>query len=100
MIRRPPRSTLFPYTTLFRSVWRHALIRRSRGVFLFHLRQAQGRAQVGGGACAGVVNEFGRQLCRALRKQSFELTTTTSTVSGSKVLPAKCFPFTILPPKK
>src|SRR2546425_3277779 len=23
MIRRPPRSTLFPYTTLFRSVWRH-----------------------------------------------------------------------------
>src|SRR5215217_9270056 len=24
MIRRPPRSTLFPYTTLFRSDWRHA----------------------------------------------------------------------------
>src|SRR3989454_7215096 len=24
MIRRPPRSTLFPYTTLFRSVWRWA----------------------------------------------------------------------------
>src|SRR3712207_7348668 len=24
MIRRPPRSTLFPYTTLFRSTWRHA----------------------------------------------------------------------------
>src|SRR3712207_7113321 len=24
MIRRPPRSTLFPYTTLFRSVERHA----------------------------------------------------------------------------
>src|SRR5260221_1353414 len=22
MIRRPPRSTLFPYTTLFRSIWR------------------------------------------------------------------------------
>src|SRR2546430_10178636 len=22
MIRRPPRSTLFPYTTLFRSLWR------------------------------------------------------------------------------
>src|SRR3712207_7287853 len=28
MIRRPPRSTLFPYTTLFRSV--HCGIRRSR----------------------------------------------------------------------
>src|SRR3712207_7383656 len=25
MIRRPPRSTLFPYTTLFRSVDRHGL---------------------------------------------------------------------------
>src|SRR2546430_9067294 len=23
MIRRPPRSTLFPYTTLFRSIYRH-----------------------------------------------------------------------------
>src|SRR5476649_419782 len=25
MIRRPPRSTLFPYTTLFRSIWRIAV---------------------------------------------------------------------------
>src|SRR2546427_9500831 len=25
MIRRPPRSTLFPYTTLFRSAWQSAL---------------------------------------------------------------------------
>src|SRR5690349_22805942 len=30
MIRRPPRSTLFPYTTLFRSLaWKSSLIRRS-----------------------------------------------------------------------
>src|SRR5256885_7278447 len=27
MIRRPPRSTLFPYTTLFRSPWRQAVLR-------------------------------------------------------------------------
>src|SRR5256885_3288379 len=26
MIRRPPRSTLFPYTTLFRSVGAHAVV--------------------------------------------------------------------------
>src|SRR2546421_7075628 len=26
MIRRPPRSTLFPYTTLFRSIASHALV--------------------------------------------------------------------------
>src|SRR5260221_6923255 len=31
MIRRPPRSTLFPYTTLFRSGWPvHGALRRSR----------------------------------------------------------------------
>src|SRR5215510_15739163 len=30
MIRRPPRSTLFPYTTLFRSRRRRGLPRRSR----------------------------------------------------------------------
>src|SRR2546429_3122587 len=28
MIRRPPRSTLFPYTTLFRSIW--GRLRRTR----------------------------------------------------------------------
>src|SRR5438270_6517761 len=28
MIRRPPRSTLFPYTTLFRSADRHGAVRR------------------------------------------------------------------------
>src|SRR3712207_8274892 len=40
MIRRPPRSTLFPYTTLFRSDVRR---RPSRG-----RRPARGRRRVGG----------------------------------------------------
>src|SRR2546430_12983907 len=31
MIRRPPRSTLFPYTTLFRSVDSEGIERRERG---------------------------------------------------------------------
>src|SRR2546422_5711801 len=31
MIRRPPRSTLFPYTTLFRSLCRLAVARQLRG---------------------------------------------------------------------
>src|SRR2546421_6724568 len=40
MIRRPPRSTLFPYTTLFRSGWDYAeLVRRIAEVAL---RDAQG----------------------------------------------------------
>src|SRR2546430_13726851 len=41
MIRRPPRSTLFPYTTLFRSVIKEALEReleRGGQVFFVHNR--------------------------------------------------------------
>src|SRR3712207_8951759 len=30
MIRRPPRSTLFPYTTLFRSLLQHSMSRHQR----------------------------------------------------------------------
>src|SRR3712207_8826565 len=36
MIRRPPRSTLFPYTTLFRSPAYLAALIRSRGVTTVH----------------------------------------------------------------
>src|SRR3989442_5981002 len=39
MIRRPPRSTLFPYTTLFRSLPRHALP-RIQGAPLAHARRS------------------------------------------------------------
>src|SRR2546425_7673950 len=41
MIRRPPRSTLFPYTTLFRSLARHH-VAAARGIDvtgLLHLRE-------------------------------------------------------------
>src|SRR2546429_10017780 len=40
MIRRPPRSTLFPYTTLFRSVFREKLASETRPVRT--ARQANG----------------------------------------------------------
>src|SRR3712207_9027206 len=41
MIRRPPRSTLFPYTTLFRSSWTNerALKKRSHRLWLALLAQ-------------------------------------------------------------
>src|SRR2546430_7618295 len=39
MIRRPPRSTLFPYTTLFRSQGLPLGARRAEGKTLIHLRQ-------------------------------------------------------------
>src|SRR5258706_1208905 len=44
MIRRPPRSTLFPYTTLFRSVWISGLptlgkVTRSKGLRVMSSRR-------------------------------------------------------------
>src|SRR5256885_10010231 len=39
MIRRPPRSTLFPYTTLFRSVHAGGGLRRRRGVPVHRFRR-------------------------------------------------------------
>src|SRR2546429_9322409 len=47
MIRRPPRSTLFPYTTLFRSHLRNA------GLALLHGGQTE--QENGGGGSAAVV---------------------------------------------
>src|SRR2546428_5955214 len=52
MIRRPPRSTLFPYTTLFRSVLedvggckRHVAIGAARNQDASVLQQCRGRAR-------------------------------------------------------
>src|SRR2546430_9456971 len=42
MIRRPPRSTLFPYTTLFRSLGHAA---HDAALALLHLRQIERRAR-------------------------------------------------------
>src|SRR5256885_11141334 len=46
MIRRPPRSTLFPYTTLFRSAFRELLHRTASATALYL------EAQVAAGAAA------------------------------------------------
>src|SRR3712207_7809160 len=51
MIRRPPRSTLFPYTTLFRSL----RIRSSRGGILHIRRSSSPPAFAVGGATAVLV---------------------------------------------
>src|SRR5256885_11781685 len=41
MIRRPPRSTLFPYTTLFRSVRRRAYLLRTEWKSFTHIDQPE-----------------------------------------------------------
>src|SRR3712207_9075429 len=40
MIRRPPRSTLFPYTTLFRSLW--GQVRPGSGVRTYRVQLVRG----------------------------------------------------------
>src|SRR5256885_10271246 len=62
MIRRPPRSTLFPYTTLFRSAWIESedhvqMVHRG---FLPALRRQRGLVHAG--ACA-----MARPAARAMR---------------------------------
>src|SRR5690242_20973065 len=45
MIRRPPRSTLFPYTTLFRSLWRDEPPARAANlvsIYVLRLRRLMG----------------------------------------------------------
>src|SRR5256885_5656796 len=46
MIRRPPRSTLFPYTTLFRSQQHHAFVEQRQRVQLGALGRVKAHAQV------------------------------------------------------
>src|SRR2546422_7927451 len=50
MIRRPPRSTLFPYTTLFRSAIRQARKRLGQSFFLFLGPEASHRRRGNGDA--------------------------------------------------
>src|SRR5256885_15445651 len=57
MIRRPPRSTLFPYTTLFRSVLEGALQRELLHDFAQRLRQRLAR---------GIEGQVGRARSRLM----------------------------------
>src|SRR3712207_7861757 len=50
MIRRPPRSTLFPYTTLFRSLADHPGARHRHGA-------VEAAGQEGGGEHAGLLDD-------------------------------------------
>src|SRR3712207_7459187 len=56
MIRRPPRSTLFPYTTLFRSL----PSRRGRAPPGRGGRSGRGRRRGRGGPCAGCARRRGK----------------------------------------
>src|SRR3989475_11432742 len=55
MIRRPPRSTLFPYTTLFRSILRAKLERGERMFILRYECISYGATIIAGGAIIGTI---------------------------------------------
>src|SRR5688572_32616287 len=50
MIRRPPRSTLFPYTTLFRSVLADEAGQRSQVITFWETHEAEAEARAARGA--------------------------------------------------
>src|SRR5205809_2746715 len=81
MLRRPPRSTLFPYTTLFRSV--RALLRRAartdgRGIDARRLLAA-GADLAGGGVTAALVQVDG--LAKTLDRKSTRLNSSHGYIS-------------------
>src|SRR2546422_9073713 len=47
MIRRPPRSTLFPYTTLFRSRFQQVMAGENPPLFTLRIRERSGNYRVG-----------------------------------------------------
>src|SRR5260221_10827870 len=59
MIRRPPRSTLFPYTTLFRSSGLMVGLRKSRGVRWLASLGTSGTASRSAGVAAKTVSLIG-----------------------------------------
>src|SRR5690242_20851477 len=79
MIRRPPRSTLFPYTTLFRSPGhRDAARARVRGEHR-HLRRLRGRWLTADAVLVALQQRAARDLLPVLGKQRLEVADRKST---------------------
>src|SRR2546425_5836157 len=80
MIRRPPRSTLFPYTTLFRSLRcahvehleRLALIEALGQVFRSHLGQGSGRSEEHTSELQSLAYLVCRLLLEKKKKESYQ----------------------------
>src|SRR2546427_7698051 len=68
MIRRPPRSTLFPYTTLFRSMPQR-IIPRAGGKGSIETRDAFTRRKIVNALGPRVATENRQAMCHALRSE-------------------------------
>src|SRR2546422_8628414 len=71
MIRRPPRSTLFPYTTLFRSFGELAIVRRQAHCGIVRLVALSTSQQVN--VCFSVLAAYGSQLEARSEEHTSEL---------------------------
>src|SRR2546430_8984589 len=79
MIRRPPRSTLFPYTTLFRSR------RRAGDCIGIARRQQEGRRDAHRAADAGGVEAVKARACRGRSEQREDRKSTRLNSSHSQI---------------
>src|SRR6266700_2916149 len=89
MIRRPPRSTLFPYTTLFRSVQTEsgAMIREGRELAKLHKNVVV--------KCP--LTRDGIQACSALSKEGIRVNVTLCFSAGQALIAAKAGAYIISP---
>src|SRR2546422_3098610 len=88
MIRRPPRSTLFPYTTLFRSPHGRVARRRCRrGRRRGDLRWVR----IGGGAPHGGLGRGSRPPCRRRARRRHRTEEHTSEIQSRLNLPCPLF---------
>src|SRR2546425_12639427 len=69
MIRRPPRSTLFPYTTLFRSCWFGQRGPTSRDCLMCHPERDGARVSGGRKGTPGAVRNGGDHRRRAVHRR-------------------------------
>src|SRR3989442_10233551 len=98
MIRRPPRSTLFPYTTLFRSV-RAGVRRRDRGGEAAFARGRNARAHRGSGSPRDRSEEHTSELqsrphlvCRLLLEKKKKTPTPITRIPARKSSNSLCGP--------
>src|SRR2546428_10736133 len=88
MIRRPPRSTLFPYTTLFRSLLDRAVDVVGRHVFSFGGVDRRPQARVVAGVAAALLRGD-RDFANQTREHGSAL------LIGDRLLPFDLFPLAV-----
>src|SRR2546427_6081907 len=76
MIRRPPRSTLFPYTTLFRSLCSRKFSKGCTELFLLGLRQSRKT-----GGRSGMLQSYTRTITTESDRKSTRLNSSHSQIS-------------------